>query len=75
MLRGEIEDLRHEAREIDLRELYEALEEVEALEDLDLGQYLTLDIFQRDDDEDKRRRRRRRRPRQEAEVPDASRNR
>ena len=75
LLRGEIEDLRHEAREIDLRELYEALEEVEALEDLDLGQYLTLDICQRDDDEDKRRRRRRRRPRQEAEVPDASRNR
>ena len=75
LLRGEMEDLRRETREIDLRELYEALEEVEALEDLDLGQYLTLDIFQRDEDEDKRRRRRRRRPRQEAEVPDVSRNR
>ena len=68
-------DLQREAREIDLRALYEALEEVEALEDLDLGQYLTLDRFQRDEDEDRRRRRRRRRPRQEAEVPEASRNR
>jgi hypothetical protein len=74
-LRRETEDLRRETREIDLRELYEALEEVEALEDLDLGRYLTLDIFQHDDDEDKRRRRRRRRPRQEAEVPDVQRNR
>ncbi len=75
LLRGEMEDLRRETREIDLRELYEALEEVEALEDLDLGRYLTLDIFQRDEDEDKRRRRRRRRPSREAEVPDVSRNR
>ncbi len=75
LLRGDVEDLRRETREIDLRELYEALDELEALEDLDLGQYLTLDIFQRDEDEDKRRRRRRRRPRQEAEVPDVSRNR
>ena len=75
LLRGDVEDIRREAREIDLRALYEALEEVEALEDLDLGQYLTLDRFQRDEDEDRRRRRRRRRPRQEAEVPDASGNR
>ena len=75
LLRGDVEDLQREAREIDLRALYEALEEVEALEDLDLGQYLTLDRFQRDEDEDRRRRRRRRRPRQEAEVPEASRNR
>ena len=64
LLKGDVEDIRREAREIDLKALYEALEEVEALEDLDLGQYLTLDIFQRDEDEDKRRRRRRRRPRQ-----------
>ena len=75
LLRGDVEDIRREAREVDLRALYEALEEVEALEDLDLGQYLTLDRFQRDEDEDRRRKRRRRRPRQEAEVPDASSNR
>ena len=75
LLKGDVEDIRREAREIDLKALYEALEEVEALEDLDLGQYLTLDRFQRDEDEDRRRRRRRRRPRQEAEVPDASSNR
>ena len=78
LLRGDVEDLRRKAREIDLRALYEALEEVEeveALEDLDLGQYLTLDRFQRDEDEDRRRKRRRRRPRQEAEVPDVSSNR
>ena len=74
LLKGDVEDIRREAREIDLRALYEALEEVEALEDLDLGQYLTLDRFQRNEDED-RRRRRRRRPRQEAEVPDVSSNR
>ena len=40
LLKGDVEDIRREAREIDLRALYEALEEVEALEDLDLGQVL-----------------------------------
>ena len=40
LLRGDVEDIRREAREIDLRALYEALEEVETLEDLDLGQVL-----------------------------------
>ena len=85
LLRGDVEDLRRdvgadrERLEAELaerrEELRRALEQLEALEDLDLGQYLTLDIFQRDEDEDRRRRRRRRRPRQEAEVPDASRNR
>jgi hypothetical protein len=73
--RGDVEELRREITETDLKKLLEALDEVEALKDLDLGQYLSIDILQRDEDEDqRRRRRRRRRPHQEAEVPDASRN-
>ncbi len=45
-------------------ESLEGLESLKGLEDLDLGQYLTFEILQRDEDEDQRRRRRRRRPRQ-----------
>ena len=52
-----------------LEGLYEALEELEALEDLDLGENLTIDILQLKDDE--RRKRRRRRPRRAAEGPQA----
>ncbi len=60
-LRAQMEELRLEAREMaDFEALFEALEGVEALEDLDLER-LTNDI--RRDEEDERRRRRRRRPR------------
>ena len=59
-LRAQMEELRLEARGMaDLEALFEALEGVEALEDLDL-ETLTIDI--RRDEEDQRRRRRRRRP-------------
>ena len=59
-LRAQIEELRLEAREMaDFEALFEALEGVEALEDLDLER-LTNDM--RRDEEDQRRRRRRRRP-------------
>ena len=73
--RRDVEELRREVMGTDLKKLLEALDEVEALDDLDLGQYLSIDILQRDEDEDQRRRRRRRRPSREAEVPDAPRNR
>ena len=62
-LRGEVEveveDIRLEAREmVELKKrLFEALSEVEALEDLDVGENVTIDI--RRDGDDKRRRRRR----------------
>ena len=60
-LRAQVAELRLEAREMaDFEALFEALEGVEALEDLDLER-LTNDI--RRDEEDERRRRRRRRPR------------
>ena len=55
----EVEDIRLEAREmVELKKrLFEALSEVEALEDLDVGENVTIDI--RRDGDDKRRRRRR----------------
>ena len=60
-LRAQVEELRLEAWEMaDFETLSEALEGVEALEDLDL-ENLTIDI--RRDEEDRRRRRGRRRPR------------
>ena len=62
-LRGEVEDLRLEAREmVELKErLFEALKEVEAFEDLELDENVTIELRRGDDDE-RRRRRRRRRP-------------
>ena len=69
-LRAQVEELRSETRELgDLEGLYEALEELEALEDLDLGANLTIDILR--GDEDQRRKRRRRRPRRAIEGPQA----
>ena len=61
-LRGQVEEIRLERREmVELRErLFEALSEVEAFEDLDLDENLTIELRRDDDDE---RRRRRRRPR------------
>jgi hypothetical protein len=63
-LRGQVEDIRLEAREmVELKErLFEVLTEVEALEDLDLDEIVTIEL-RRDDDDERRRRRRRRRPR------------
>ena len=62
-LRGEVEDIRLEAREmVELKKrLFEALSEVEALEDLDVGENVTIEI-RRDGDDKRRKRRRRRRP-------------
>jgi len=72
-LRAQVEELQREAGDLDeLKELYEALEGLEVLEDLDLGQSLRLDILGSDDDERHRRRRRRgRRPRAALEAPDS----
>ena len=72
-LRAQVEELRRKAGELDeIKALSEALEGVEALEDLDLGQNLTIDILRSDDDERRRRRRRRGgRPRWTAEAPDS----
>lgn len=77
-LLAQVEGLRREAEELreldvpleasDLEALYEALDAVEALQDLDLGQKLTIDILRSDDDE-RRRRRRGRRPRRASEGP------
>ena len=63
-LRGQVEEIRLGRREmVELRErLFEALSEVEAFEDLDLDENLTIEL-RRDDDDERRRRRRRRRPR------------
>jgi hypothetical protein len=67
-LRAQIEELGRETREMgDLEGLYEALGELEALEDLDLEANLTIDILQ--GDEDQRRKRRRRGPRRAVEGP------
>lgn len=58
--KAQMEELRLEAKGIaDFEALFEALEGVEALEDVDL-ENLTIDI--RRDEENQRRRRRRRRP-------------
>ena len=72
-LRAQVEELQREAGDLDeLKGLYEALEGLEVLEDLDLGQSLRLDILGSDDDERHRRRRRRgRRPRTALEAPDS----
>ena len=73
-LRAQVEELRREAGNLDeLKELNKALEGLEVLEDLDLGQSLRLDILRSDDDDERRRRRRRRgrRPRRAAEAPDS----
>ncbi len=60
-LRAQVEGLRLEAREMaDFEALFEALEGLEALEELDL-ENLTINV--RRDEEDQRRRRRRRHPR------------
>ena len=68
-LRAQVEELELEARELrDFEALFEALEGVESLEDLDLD--LTIDV-RRDDEDERRRRRRRRPPRRAADVPDA----
>ena len=69
-LRAQVEELRRETRELgDLEGRYEVLE-WEALEALELGENLTIDIVQLKDDE-RRKRRRRRRPRRAVEGPQA----
>ena len=69
-LRTQVRELRLQAREMgDVEGLLEALEGVEALEDVDMERDLTIDILR--GDEDQRRRRRRRRPHRAAEVPDS----
>lgn len=68
-LRTQVEELELEARELgDFEALFEALEGIESLEDLDLE--LTIDV-RRDDEDQRRRRRRRRPPRRAADVPDS----
>lgn len=68
-LRAQVEELELEARELgDFEALFEALEGIESLEDLDLD--LTIDV-RRDDEDQRRRRRRRRPPRRAADVPDS----
>ncbi len=68
-LRTQVEQLQLQARETgDIEALLEALEGLEALEDLDLEQDMTIDILLGDEDQ-RRRKRRRRRPRWATEGP------
>jgi len=68
-LRAQVGELELEARELgDFEALFEALEGIESLEDLDLD--LTIDA-RRDDEDQRRRRRRRRPPRRAADFPDS----
>jgi hypothetical protein len=68
-LRAQVEELELEAREMaDFEALFEALEGVESLEDLDLD--MTIDM-RRDAEDQRRKRRRRRPPRRAADVPDS----
>ena len=55
----------------DSEALAELLEAVESLEDLDLGESLTIDVSQ-DEEDQRRKRRRRRRPRRIADVPNSA---
>ena len=65
-LRTQVEELQLQAQETgDIEALLEALQGLEAIEDLDLEQDLTIDILL--GDQDQRRRRRRRRPRRAAD--------
>jgi hypothetical protein len=66
-LRAQVEELELEAREMaDFEALFEALEGVESLEDLDM----TIEM-RRDAEDQRRKRRRRRPPRRAADVPDS----
>ena len=70
--RGQLLELRSQLRGLgDSEALAELLEAVESLEDLDLGESLTIDVSQ-DEEDQRRKRRRRRRPRRIADVPNSA---
>lgn len=71
-LRAQMETLRKRAPATGDSEAWaEMVTELEALENLDFGENLTIEVRRGDGDEDRRRRRRRRRPSRVADAPDA----